>query len=201
MRSLAGASAAKAGTSEASRTKRRKAGRNMREFCRSGTCLRQGAIPPNATRPKTSEQGPEAAGPFGLLPTDNALGMASKNEHLGQGWSASDSSSSTTPAAKGRQAIMTPVTSPEAHWLSSASIRGLRSPVLLSRRQAPTLRLTHRCRTRYVSSMTAVEFFTDLSDSAVSTRLPASDGEWQPAAYAQFLRHDPVEGAIYEQLP
>lgn len=49
--------------------------------------------------------------------------------------------------------------------------------------------------------MTAAEFITELSDSAASERLsPASDAEWQAAAYAQFLHDDPAEDAIYERL-
>ena len=49
--------------------------------------------------------------------------------------------------------------------------------------------------------MTAVELIKELSDSAASDRLPASDAEWQAVAYAQFLRDDPAEDAIYQRLP
>lgn len=64
----------------------------------------------------------------------------------------------------------------------------------------PTLRLTRRCCTRYGPVMTTAEFITETGDSAGSDRLPASDLEWQAAAYAQFLRDDPAEDAIYERL-
>ncbi len=62
------------------------------------------------------------------------------------------------------------------------------------------LQLTDQCTTRYVPAMTAAEFITELSDSAASDCLPASDPEWQAATYAQFLRDDPAEDAIYERL-
>jgi hypothetical protein len=69
--------------------------------------------------------------------------------------------------------------------------------------------------------MNAVEFTTELSDSAVLTipteiaaRLPKAgrarvivltdedneDVEWRAAAYQQFLRDDPPEDAVYDSL-
>jgi hypothetical protein len=74
---------------------------------------------------------------------------------------------------------------------------------------------------RYLPTMTAVEFITELNGAptlaipqAAVAQLPKSgrarvivltddspaDAEWRAAAYEQFLRDDPAEDAIYERL-
>ena len=75
--------------------------------------------------------------------------------------------------------------------------------------------------TRYTFSMSAIEFTTELSGTAVlnipreiAAQLPKSgkarvivlmdessdDSEWRSAAYEQFLRNDAPDDAIYESL-
>jgi hypothetical protein len=50
--------------------------------------------------------------------------------------------------------------------------------------------------------MTAADFTNELNGRAALGFLSTEfDADWQAVAYAQFLRDDSVEDAIYERLP